>query len=114
MKIVFVPSNLDLENYTVVATNVNSIEEVINAEDFKLVDLRKGKINNIYNRAWLSYEQIYGKTRKVSFIEAYDVMTIGVINVKENNMYQFEERYIGVIALVEDNWSINRVCSIAI
>lgn len=114
MKIIFIPADLDLANYNVVALNVNNIKEIIEQEDFCLVELKEGKLTNIYNKVWLSYEYIPGKTRKVSYIEAYDVMSVGKFNVVKNTIQIFDsEIYVGVLALVEDSWSINDLCLIA-
>lgn len=114
MKIVFIPADLNLANCNAIASNVNDIRGITEQEDFRLVELNEGKLYNIYNKVWLSYEYIPGKTRKVSYVEAYDIMSIGKFDVVENTTQMFDDKmYIGVIALVEDDWSINDLCPVA-
>lgn len=105
MKIIFIPASGSIDDYTVIKRGVNNIKEVIESEDFRISDVRDGRLYRVYNREWLSFSYIKGKTRNLYFNEAYDVDAVSYFDIATNNKIDFSSyKYIGIIALVNDDW----------
>lgn len=105
MKIIFIPTSGSIDDYTVIKRGVNNIKEVIESEDFRISDIRDGRLYIVYNREWLSFSYIKGKTRHLYFNEAYDVDAVSYFDIATNSKVDFSSyKYIGIIALVNDDW----------
>lgn len=118
MKIIFMPNHgRALANciidYTVVATDVLSIEDFLNMNlSFVIKDKRNGKIINTYNRDWVRFEDDdydLGDDR-IGIDKMYSVFAGARYNTEKAEVELIEDKggdYIGNICEVADCWNLD-------